>query len=78
MLNPALVPGQQHGAAAQGVGWATLEALVHDDDGQLLSGTFLDYALPRAGDIGRLVDDAGRGARAGGPARARRASARRR
>ena len=38
VLNPALVAGQQHGAAAQGIGWATLEALVHDEDGQLLSG----------------------------------------
>jgi CO/xanthine dehydrogenase Mo-binding subunit len=55
VLNPALVTGQQHGAAAQGIGWATLEALVHDEHGQLLSGTFVDYALPRADDVGRLV-----------------------
>jgi CO/xanthine dehydrogenase Mo-binding subunit len=55
VLNPALVTGQEHGAAAQGVGWATLEALVHDEHGQLLSGTFVDYALPRADDVGRLV-----------------------
>jgi CO/xanthine dehydrogenase Mo-binding subunit len=54
VLNPALVAGQQHGAAAQGVGWATLEELIHDGNGQLVSGTFLDYALPRAGDVGRL------------------------
>jgi CO/xanthine dehydrogenase Mo-binding subunit len=54
VLNPALVIGQQHGAAAQGVGWATLEALVHDDAGQLLSGTFMDYALPRVDDVGLL------------------------
>jgi CO/xanthine dehydrogenase Mo-binding subunit len=54
VLNPALVVGQQHGAAAQVVGWATLEALVHDDGGQLLSGTFADYALPRADDVGKL------------------------
>jgi CO/xanthine dehydrogenase Mo-binding subunit len=51
VLNPALVAGQQHGAAAQGVGWATLEALVHGEDGELRSGTFLDYALPRAEDV---------------------------
>jgi CO/xanthine dehydrogenase Mo-binding subunit len=55
VLNPALVTGQQHGAAAQGVGWATLEALVHDDGGQLLSGTFMDYALPRVDDVGLLA-----------------------
>jgi len=54
VLNPALVAGQQHGAAAQGIGWATIEALVHDGNGQLVSGTFLDYALPRVDDIGRL------------------------
>lgn len=54
VLNAALVDGQQHGAAAQVIGWATLERLVHDGNGQLLSGTFLDYALPRAEDIGRL------------------------
>ncbi|MEO5703941.1 MAG: xanthine dehydrogenase family protein molybdopterin-binding subunit [Candidatus Limnocylindrales bacterium] len=54
VLNAALVEGQQHGAAAQGIGWATIEQLVHDGNGQLLSGTFLDYALPRAEDVGRL------------------------
>jgi CO/xanthine dehydrogenase Mo-binding subunit len=55
VLNPALVAGQQHGAAAQSVGWATLEALVHDGDGQLLSGTFLDYAMPRSEDVRGVV-----------------------
>jgi CO/xanthine dehydrogenase Mo-binding subunit len=55
VLNPALVAGQQHGAAAQGIGWATIEALVHDANGQLVSGTFLDYALPRVDDVGSLT-----------------------
>jgi CO/xanthine dehydrogenase Mo-binding subunit len=55
VLNPALVVGQQHGAAAQAVGWATLEALVHDEGGQLQTGTFMDYALPRVDDVGRLA-----------------------
>ncbi len=55
VLNPALVVGQQHGAAAQAVGWATLEALVHDEGGQLQTGTFLDYVLPRVDDVGRLT-----------------------
>ncbi len=50
-LNPALVTGQQQGAAAQAVGWALHEALVHDETGQLLSATFLDYKLPRARDV---------------------------
>lgn len=54
VLNAALVEGQQHGAAAQGIGWATMEQLVHDANGQLLTGTFMDYALPRAEDVGRL------------------------
>ena len=47
-LNPALVEGQMRGAAAQGIGWALHEELIHDDEGQLLTGSFLDYALPRA------------------------------
>jgi CO/xanthine dehydrogenase Mo-binding subunit len=54
VLNPALVAGQQHGGAAQGIGWATLEELRHDENGQLMTGTFLDYAMPRARDVGRL------------------------
>ncbi|HEY4226846.1 MAG TPA: xanthine dehydrogenase family protein molybdopterin-binding subunit [Candidatus Limnocylindrales bacterium] len=54
VLNAALVVGQQHGAAVQALGWATHEQLVHDANGQLLSGTFLDYAMPRAEDVGRL------------------------
>jgi CO/xanthine dehydrogenase Mo-binding subunit len=55
VLNPALVTGQQHGAAAQAVGWAMLEELVHGEDGELRSGTFLDYALPQVDDIGELL-----------------------
>jgi CO/xanthine dehydrogenase Mo-binding subunit len=47
-LNPALVEGQMRGGAAQAIGWALYEELVHDEDGQLLSGSFLDYALPNA------------------------------
>ena len=54
VLNPALVAGQQQGGAAQGLGWATLEELRHDENGQLQTGTFLDYALPRARDVGQL------------------------
>jgi CO/xanthine dehydrogenase Mo-binding subunit len=55
VLNPALVTGQQHGAAAQTVGWAVLEELVHGEDGELRSGTFLDYALPQVDDLGEIL-----------------------
>ena len=47
-LNPAIVEGQLHGGATQGLGWALSEAMLFDDTGQLLTGTFLDYALPKA------------------------------
>jgi CO/xanthine dehydrogenase Mo-binding subunit len=47
-LNPALVEGQMRGGATQGIGWALFEELVHDEDGRLLTGSFLDYALPVA------------------------------
>lgn len=47
-LNPALVEGQMRGGATQGIGWALLEELRHDEDGRLLSGSFLDYAIPTA------------------------------
>jgi CO/xanthine dehydrogenase Mo-binding subunit len=47
-LNPALVEGQMHGGAVQGLGWALLEELAHDDHGQLTTGTLLDYAMPTA------------------------------
>ncbi len=45
-LNPALVEGQMHGGTAQGIGWALLEELNHDENGQLRGGTFAEYALP--------------------------------
>ncbi len=48
-LNPALVEGQMHGGTVQGLGWALLEELRHDEHGQLITGTFVDYALPAAG-----------------------------
>ncbi|MEP7225091.1 MAG: molybdopterin cofactor-binding domain-containing protein, partial [Actinomycetota bacterium] len=47
-LNPALVEGQMRGGATQGMGWALYEQLDHDEVGQLLTGSFLDYALPIA------------------------------
>ncbi|HEU5490514.1 MAG TPA: molybdopterin cofactor-binding domain-containing protein, partial [Gaiellaceae bacterium] len=47
-LNPALVEGQMRGGAVQGIGWALFEQLDHDEDGRLLTGSFLDYAIPTA------------------------------
>ena len=47
-INPMIVDGQLHGGIAQGVGQALWEGAVYGDDGQLLSGSMLDYALPRA------------------------------
>ncbi|MEX2611973.1 MAG: xanthine dehydrogenase family protein molybdopterin-binding subunit [Gaiellaceae bacterium] len=47
-LNPALVEGQMRGGVAQGIGWSLLEELAHDEDGQLLTGSFMDYAIPLA------------------------------
>ncbi len=51
-INPLLLEGQVHGGIAQGIGQALLEHGVYDpDSGQLLSGSFMDYAMPRASDI---------------------------
>jgi aerobic carbon-monoxide dehydrogenase large subunit len=51
-VNPLIVRGQVHGGVTQGFGQAVLERAVYDpDSGQLLSGTFTDYALPRADDL---------------------------
>ncbi|HEY7938066.1 MAG TPA: xanthine dehydrogenase family protein molybdopterin-binding subunit [Candidatus Limnocylindrales bacterium] len=47
-INPMIVDGQLHGGIAQGVGQALWEGAVYGDDGQLLSGSMLDYAVPRA------------------------------
>ena len=47
-INPVIVEGQVHGGIVQGIGQALWEEGVYDDDGQLLTGTMLDYALPRA------------------------------
>ena len=50
-LNPALVEGQLRGGATQGIGWALLEGLRFDDQGQLLTGSFMDYAVPGASEV---------------------------
>jgi carbon-monoxide dehydrogenase large subunit len=51
VINPMIVEGQVHGGIAQGVGQALLEGAVYDKDGQLVSGSFMDYAMPRAHDL---------------------------
>ena len=48
LVNPMLVEGQVHGGVVQGIGQALMERTVYDDRGQLISGSFMDYALPRA------------------------------
>jgi carbon-monoxide dehydrogenase large subunit len=51
VVNPLLVQGQRHGALAQGLGEATCERVVYDAEGQMLSSSLLDYALPRADSV---------------------------
>ncbi len=61
-LNPALVEGQMRGGVAQGIGWALFEELIHDETGQLVTGSWLDYAVPRAThipDIDTLIVEVG-------------------
>jgi len=58
LINPLIVEGQIHGGLAQGIGQAMIEEAVYGDDGQLLTGFFMDYALPRAIDFPRFELDA--------------------
>jgi CO/xanthine dehydrogenase Mo-binding subunit len=50
-INPAQVEGQIHGGVIQGIGWALLEGFEHDEDGQLLTSTWMDYAMPHIQDV---------------------------
>ncbi len=50
LVNPMLVEGQAHGGIVQGIGQALCESVVYDEDGQVLSGSYMDYQLPRAVD----------------------------
>jgi aerobic carbon-monoxide dehydrogenase large subunit len=50
VINPLIVEGQLHGGVVQGIGQALMEMTVYDADGQFLTGSFMDYALPRASD----------------------------
>jgi carbon-monoxide dehydrogenase large subunit len=51
LINPLIVEGQIHGGLAQGIGQAMIEEVVYNEDGQLLTGSFMDYAIPRAIDF---------------------------
>ena len=51
LINPMIVEGQVHGGIAQGVGQALLEQAVYDDAGQLITGSYMDYCMPRADDL---------------------------
>ncbi|MFA7505491.1 MAG: xanthine dehydrogenase family protein molybdopterin-binding subunit [Burkholderiaceae bacterium] len=58
IINPMIVEGQVHGGVAQGLGQAMLEQCIYDpESGQLLTGSMLDYALPRAADLPNIVLD---------------------
>jgi carbon-monoxide dehydrogenase large subunit len=54
LINPMLVEGQAHGGIAQGAGQALMEQVVYDEEGQLTTGSYMDYALPRANDFPAL------------------------
>jgi aerobic carbon-monoxide dehydrogenase large subunit len=54
LINPLIVEGQIHGGIAQGIGQAMIEEAVYNEDGQLVTGSFMDYALPRATDFPRF------------------------
>jgi aerobic carbon-monoxide dehydrogenase large subunit len=56
-INPLLIDGQIVGGFAQGLGQTMLERIIYGEDGQLLTGTFMEYAIPRADDMPDLVVD---------------------
>jgi carbon-monoxide dehydrogenase large subunit len=57
VVNPLMVAGQVHGGVAQGIGQALMECVSYDDSGQPITGSFMDYAMPRASDIPDFVLD---------------------
>ncbi|HYG55307.1 MAG TPA: molybdopterin cofactor-binding domain-containing protein, partial [Burkholderiales bacterium] len=56
VLNPLMVEGQIHGGVVQGIGQCLWEDARYDEEGQLLTGSFMDYPLPRATDIHSSID----------------------
>ncbi|HEY7228858.1 MAG TPA: xanthine dehydrogenase family protein molybdopterin-binding subunit [Pseudolabrys sp.] len=57
VINPLIVHGQVHGGVAQGIGQALLERIAYDDDGQLITGSLMDYGLPRAANLPAFTVD---------------------
>ncbi len=57
MINPLLAEGQVHGGVVQGIGQAICEHVAHDEDGQVLTATFMDYGMPRAADVPMIAFD---------------------
>jgi carbon-monoxide dehydrogenase large subunit len=57
VMNPMVVEGQVHGGVVQGIGQALLELGVYDETGQLLTGSYMDYAMPRADDVPLVTVD---------------------
>ena len=57
VVNPMIVDGQVHGGVAQGAGQALLEHGIYDGDGQLVTGSYMDYCMPRADDLPDFVVD---------------------
>jgi carbon-monoxide dehydrogenase large subunit len=56
-ISPLIVTGQVHGGIAQGIAQALLEEVIYGQDGQLLTGTLMDYAIPRADDLPFFTTD---------------------
>lgn len=57
IINPMIVTGQVHGGVAQGIGQAMIEQTTYDENGQLLSASYMDYAMPRADDLPFIAVD---------------------
>ena len=57
VVDPMIVAGQLHGGVVQGIGQALMEKTVYDEDGQLSTGSSMDYAMPRAADVPSFVLD---------------------
>ena len=57
VVNPMIVDGQVHGGVTHGIGQALMEGAIYDDDGQLINGSYMDYALPRADELPRFETD---------------------
>ncbi len=57
IINPMIVEGQVHGGLAQGIGQALVENCAYDENGQLLSGSYMDYTMPRADDLPMFTVD---------------------